>query len=680
MLKLKNYSFSGIGRFVQQQTVDLEMRDHLIQIDGENTNTGGSSGAGKSTTVEALAYLLGISEIASTQLQSRITKSPIWVQGEFEGGITITRSKKDGLHIKTPEGTVSGNSKLAEERLDEIIGVDRKLLKTMCYKRQKQGGFFLNLTPKESHNFLVECVDLKELQSKIFKLEDKLKSKYKPEKIRLEASIATVADTLDQFENLIAQKTMPEKPELPNIEEIKLKIDIISQKLESDKKRFNELFEKIGPQPVEFETVAFEDEESLQTLIVKTEELKKEIKQNEINKQVEVEQANSAIRNIEAKIKDAQGFSIDLVNCQTRMEELIHQKEHFDSDNCPTCKRGWKADSTSIEELEEKINFWKHKIDLLEEEVSKIGQYKLIEIKAKEIAEYKKEIQVNVEENQILIDLENSVRVLQNEKDNIQSVARQKYLEEFQAWKVKYDFAEKQLKEIETNGNYELYGLKSEIELAQSKKHSYETSVKAYHKDLTALKEKQAENSKGFKMMSENLAQIERDIVLSEESIRLIKNFTLQKFQDTLDYIGQRATEIINMIPNMANAVILFENAKETKTGKIKNEVSAVINLEGDVKVPIKTLSGGERTSADFAIDLAVGEMIENMTKKGVNFLVIDEGFDGLDSVSKIQCIEILKNLNTDKKILMVDHSSEVKEMVCDIIKVKRINEESFIQ
>ena len=153
MLKLKQYSFSGIGRFVEKQTIDLESRSHLIQIDGENTNTGGSSGAGKSTTVEALAFLLGISDIPSTQLQSRITKSPIWVQGEFEGGVVITRSKKDGLTIETPEGTVSGNSKLAEEKLDEIIGVDRNLLKTMCYKRQKQGGFFLNLTPKQSHEF-----------------------------------------------------------------------------------------------------------------------------------------------------------------------------------------------------------------------------------------------------------------------------------------------------------------------------------------------------------------------------------------------------------------------------------------------------------------------------------------------------------------------------------------------
>jgi len=211
MLKLKRYSFSGIGRFVEKQTIDLENRDHLIQIDGENTNTGGSSGAGKSTTVEALAYLLGISDIPSTQLQSRITKSPIWVQGEFEGGITITRSKKDGLSIETPEGSVSGNSKLAEERLDQIIGVNRKLLKTMCYKRQKQGGFFLNLTPKESHAFLVDCLDLSEYQGKIDKMSLLLKDKYKPTVISLEASVRGLENTIEELESYLKQKEKPIK-------------------------------------------------------------------------------------------------------------------------------------------------------------------------------------------------------------------------------------------------------------------------------------------------------------------------------------------------------------------------------------------------------------------------------------------------------------------------------------
>ena len=212
MLKLKQYQFSGIGRFTEKQTINIELRNHLIQVDGINETTGGSSGAGKSTTVEALAYLLGISETPATQLQSRISEEGIWVRGEFEGGIVITRSKKGGLIIETPEETVSGNNKLAEEKLDQIIGVHRDLLKTMCYKRQKQGGFFLNLTPKQSYEFLIQCLDLKEFQSKINILEDMLKNKYKPRKIELEATIEVIENNIYQLNTLLKEKTIPTPP------------------------------------------------------------------------------------------------------------------------------------------------------------------------------------------------------------------------------------------------------------------------------------------------------------------------------------------------------------------------------------------------------------------------------------------------------------------------------------
>ena len=53
-------------------------------------------------------------------LQSRLTKDGIWVQGEFDS-VIITRSKKDGLSIKIGNEVFEGSSKLSEEKLDEIL-------------------------------------------------------------------------------------------------------------------------------------------------------------------------------------------------------------------------------------------------------------------------------------------------------------------------------------------------------------------------------------------------------------------------------------------------------------------------------------------------------------------------------------------------------------------------------
>ena len=680
MLKLKRYSFSGIGRFVEKQTIDLESRDHLIQIDGENTNTGGSSGAGKSTTVEALAFLLGISDIPSTQLQSRITKSPIWVQGEFEGGITITRSKKDGLTIQTPEETVSGNSKLAEEKLDQIIGVNRKLLKTMCYKRQKQGGFFLNLTPKESHAFLIDCLDLTEYQNKINKMNDVLKDKYKPSKISLESGLEQVKIGIENITDLLSKKELPQKPEEKDVSKLKLEIDVAKQALQNEEITLTEMVTKIGPKPIEPKSPVFEKEQMLLDTQSGIVAVKAEIEDIRKSHQESIDQANFALRKIQDNIAKSNSYKDLLIDEVNNNNALLEQIKHIEEEKCPTCMREWKQNSgDKLQELKEKSGMHQEKIAGYKSEIEKIPHLKVMEEKAIKILEDRQLKQINIHEKETLAALEENLRKLQNEKDNIQSVAKQKYLEDYNTWNDKHTTIQNMFKKKFDDLKWKIAGLENEIQKIEKEDENYQKALNTYNTDIDHLNKKLKEYKANFEKASRHLEETNRNIVLSEESIRLIKNFTLQKFQDTLDYIGARATEIINMIPNMANAVIYFEGAKETKTGKIKNEVNAVINLEGDLAVSIKTLSGGERTAADLAVDLAVGEMIENYTRKGVNFSVIDEGFDGLDSVSKIQCLEILKNISTDKKILMVDHSSEVKEMVCDIIKVRRVNEESFV-
>lgn len=679
MLKLRKYSFSGIGRFVEKQTIDLESRNHLIQIDGHNTNTGGSSGAGKSTIVEALAFLLGISEIPATQLQSRITDDPAWVQGEFEGNIIITRSKKDGLTVQTPDGNVSGNSKLAEEKLDEIIGVNRDLLKTMCYKRQKQGGFFLNLTPKQSYDFLMQCLDLKEFQNKITKLDDIIKNKYKPKKIELESSIKTLSEAIDQLKNLLSQKTSPQKEEQ---DDSSLKLDIQNLKLRINalEEERDQLLDEIGSKP-EFISMSFEKDEELSNVNNQISELKNIINNNINNKNIEIQQASSVIFKIKEKINELNQFKKKTIEIDSLMQKLSNEFQHLEAGNCPTCLRIWETQDNKqkMEQIRNQIDSNKKIIEQYLNEIQKIPHYKMMEQKAEELLQNKTNKEVNLSEQKDLAELQEKQRILMNEKENIKNIANQDHLDRVNKWNYKVFEINQKHKDGTSGLETQINHIQHEIEKIQLKKKNYIQALEIYEKDCKNIKDKISLNSDELQKQITELRTLEKNILLSEESIRLIKNFTLQKFQDTLNYIGHRATEIINLIPNMANAVIFFENSKETKSGSVKNEVNAIINLEGDSAVPIKTLSGGERTSADFAIDLAVGEMIENMTQKGVNFFIIDEGFDGLDSISKIQCLEILKSLNTDKKILMVDHSSEVKEMICDTIIVKRIGEKSFI-
>ena len=420
MLKLRRYSFSGIGRFVEKQTIDLESKSHLIQIDGHNTNTGGSSGAGKSTTIEALAFLLGISEIPATQLQSRITDEPIWVQGEFEGNVTITRSKKDGLTIQTPEETVSGNSKLAEEKLDEIIGVNRDLLKTMCYKRQKQGGFFLNLTPKQSYDFLMQCLDLKEFQNKINKLDDTIKAIYKPKKIQLESSVKTLSESINQLESLLSQKKPPQKEEQDE-SSLKITIEDFILKLNNLKEEYKKQLDNAGTKPEVRVSLSFEKDEELNNINSQISELKNIINNNIEDKNTEIQQASSAIFKIREKINEFNQLKNKAIELDSFVQKLCNEFQHLEAGNCPTCLRIWetKENKQKMEEIGNQIEFNKKIVEEYLKEVQKTPHYKMMEKKAEELLQNKTTRPVNVLEEKDLLNLQEKQRILMNEKENI---------------------------------------------------------------------------------------------------------------------------------------------------------------------------------------------------------------------------------------------------------------------
>ncbi|HXN74970.1 MAG TPA: ABC transporter ATP-binding protein, partial [Candidatus Acidoferrum sp.] len=64
------------------------------------------------------------------------------------------------------------------------------------------------------------------------------------------------------------------------------------------------------------------------------------------------------------------------------------------------------------------------------------------------------------------------------------------------------------------------------------------------------------------------------------------------------------------------------------------------------------------------AVDLSAIELIENKANKGINIFILDEPFNGLDTVCIEMALEVLKNASAHKKLVIVDHNPEVKQMV----------------
>jgi DNA repair exonuclease SbcCD ATPase subunit len=83
-------------------------------------------------------------------------------------------------------------------------------------------------------------------------------------------------------------------------------------------------------------------------------------------------------------------------------------------------------------------------------------------------------------------------------------------------------------------------------------------------------------------------------------------------------------------------------------------------------------LSGGERAAVDISIDIAVLGLIEDKTNKGIDVFILDEPFTGLDGTNIEMVLEVLKNANMHKKLIVVDHNPIVKEQISDRITIIR--------
>lgn len=662
MLRLESLTLTNVRSFNGEHTIDFANRDKLIQVNGIIENTGGSSGAGKTSVFLALDYLLGINDIPATVLQSWLTKEPMKVIGVFKDNdkpLIITRSKATGLIIKTEEEIISGNSKIAEEKLDEIIGIPRKVFKKMIHKKQGDTGFFLNMTAKEIYEFLINILDLQPYMEKSNNIINNIKSN--SEKLeQIQSDITTQTSSIEDLSKIKESKSPP-TPTTTKEEIVLLqnKLAVIINEINSlNKQKLKHLNEIQKPEKltIEFNDSTFKD---LTT------------KYNLLNLQLDYVQTkfNSNQQEL-TKITIAESKILDLKN---NINKLTEDKKEINNSLCPTCKQSWVGQTA-----QQKIN----EIDIeYQSYMSKILSFKdLILRKDKLLSDNNKLTQ---DKQTLTIEINNISAQITEEKikqSNHNNELEKQYLQNMEKYRQECSEIEKQYasKTLEKQSIEKTISVELNEKILSFK--LYENNIYQYNKEINEIdlliKQKQ-ENLTNL-TSKENI--LNKQVLIATETNRLIKTYMLQTFQETLDLIGETATSILAGIPNTSNSTIYFEGCKENKDGSLKDEVTMIINKDGVDSVPVKALCGGESTAANLAVDLAVIDTIETKKNKGANFFIMDEPFNGLDAICKEQCLQILNQFDTNKKIIIVDHSSELKEMVSDVITIIKTGESSSIR
>ena len=136
-----------------------------------------------------------------------------------------------------------------------------------------------------------------------------------------------------------------------------------------------------------------------------------------------------------------------------------------------------------------------------------------------------------------------------------------------------------------------------------------------------------------------------------------------------IDVFNSRVSEYLQLV--WSNASYKLNTFKETSKGAVVAKLSEQLTM-GDSEVSIGSLSGGELRALSICADLTIIDILEQYSGLTMNPIIMDEPFDGLDSVGRELVIELLSNVFNNKCAMIVDHSSEAKAMFSKIIRVEK--------
>jgi exonuclease SbcC len=131
--------------------------------------------------------------------------------------------------------------------------------------------------------------------------------------------------------------------------------------------------------------------------------------------------------------------------------------------------------------------------------------------------------------------------------------------------------------------------------------------------------------------------------------------------EETLPDIEERANRILDRLTD-GRMHVRLETLKEKKRGGTKETLEIIITDEHGVPRPYETYSGGESFRVNFALRVALAQLLAERSGVRVRTLVIDEGFGTQDESGIERLVEAIQAIREDfAKILVITHLERLK-------------------
>lgn len=701
----------GFRSFLKPTLIEFK-ENGLTILKGYNQDTGGSSAAGKSSLMMALAYNIGYCNLPATELktwgndQSAKTIGIYICSGKK---LKIERSSK--LLVWIDDVIIEGSILHKQKIIEEVMGCSSEILELLTYRPQKTSGLFLNKTDVEKKEFLTKILKLDIFEENISLAEvrkNELQKDYQLgtknlEELTNRLSHLQQRGLLEKIENSIIQE---DEKELKNIdytiEELKIKIFQLEEKIKDPnvQKQFHEEMEAFKLQIHQLNEVI--DEFHRQIINEKQKDLLKceeylSLKKEEFKKLHGNYQNFLTIQNSVSRLEQDKKENNNKIE---EIENLILQKktelEILKNEQCFACKRSLDSslytNLTSeklkeIEELYQKKMVCEQFVTHVEETVFSIQnlcfedekEYQGIKILIKETEE-----KYNIQKSEFLLFKKNSLHAYLLDS----SV-------EYQSFCFKKQLIEQLLSDKEKNTQLELENnlnaLKKEQEclliINNNKQHLFSkiqeaknTNQKIGHindRFLTEIKEVDQE----ILSKKEEVQIIEKELQKEIDFLSLInkEGFLGFVFDEILQDISNEANTYLAQIPNVNFISVQFVSEVLTQKGNSKRNIKPIFFTNVHEVMSWRSFSGGQMSSIDLAIELAIHKVLCQRIEHIPGWLIFDEIFEGQDLVTKEACLELLKEFSQERLIIIIDHANEFKEMFENQILITSKNGYSFI-
>jgi len=144
--------------------------------------------------------------------------------------------------------------------------------------------------------------------------------------------------------------------------------------------------------------------------------------------------------------------------------------------------------------------------------------------------------------------------------------------------------------------------------------------------------------------------------------------------EQALPQIEAKANDLLDRLSAGSMSIRFATQAeyKDKKRGDLKETLDILIS-DGAGTRDYEMFSGGERFRVDFAIRLALSEILTRRKGARLQTLVIDEGFGSQDAQGRQRLIEAINLVKADfAKILVITHLDELKDAFSTRIEVEK--------